>query len=62
VTYEVRHADLAMVALHSAVIGYPAPGHEGVALRYDIVGLQAVTRLEFIDQPAGTVQGNGTSP
>ena len=57
-TYEVRHPELVLVQLGSAHIGYPAPGVEGAVERIDIIGLQAVSRIEFLDQPAAATQGN----
>ena len=58
-TCEVRHPDLVIVATGAAHIGYPAPDREGVAQRVDIIGLQAISRIEFIEQPSAAVQGNG---
>lgn len=56
--YEVRHPELVLLLLDSAVIGYPAPNQEGVAQRADMVGLQVVSRVELIDQSAA-VEANG---
>jgi hypothetical protein len=61
VTYEVRHPELVLLLLDSAVIGYPAPGQEGVAQRADMINLQAVSRLELVDQAAPAVPGNGNA-
>jgi hypothetical protein len=49
--YEVRHPELVIVALGTAVVGYPSPNFPGAAERYDIVSLRHVVRIEFIDRP-----------
>jgi hypothetical protein len=49
--YEVRHPELVIVALGTAVVGYPSPDHPGAAERYDIVLLRHIVRIEFIDMP-----------
>ncbi len=51
-TYEVRHPDLVLVGLSSAIIGYPAPGDPATYDRYDIVSMCHIIRLEA-GQPAG---------
>ncbi len=61
---EVRHPDLVIVAVDAAHVGYPDPSRPGAAARVDIVGLQAVSRIEFIDpsgQPANPGQGDGAA-
>lgn len=50
--YEVRHPDLVIVALGTAVVGYPSPDFPGAAARYDIVSLRHIVRVEFLDTPA----------
>jgi hypothetical protein len=65
--YEVRHPELVIVALGTAVVGYPSPDHPGAAERYDILSLRHVVRIEFIDvpeptasaQPTGNADGGG---
>jgi hypothetical protein len=54
--YEVRHPDLVIVALATAVVGYPSADYPGAAARYDIVSLRHIVRIEFIEtpEPAGT--------
>jgi hypothetical protein len=54
--YEVRHPNLVIVALGTAVVGYPSPDFPGAAARYDIVSLRHIVRIEFLDvpQPAQT--------
>jgi hypothetical protein len=49
--YEVRHPDLVIVALGTAVVGYPSPDFPGAAARYDIVSLRHIVRIEFLDVP-----------
>lgn len=49
--YEVRHPEFVIVALGTAVVGYPSPDFPGAAARYDIVSLRHVVRIEFIDMP-----------
>jgi hypothetical protein len=48
VTYDIRHPDLVLVTLGSAVIGFPDPSVPGVTARYDIVSLRHIVRLEQI--------------
>jgi hypothetical protein len=52
VTYDIRHPDLVLVTLGSAVIGFPDPNNPGIAGRYDIVSLRHIVRLEQILPPA----------
>jgi hypothetical protein len=49
--YEVRHPDLVIVALATAVVGYPSEDYPGAAARYDIVSIRHIVRIEFIDKP-----------
>jgi hypothetical protein len=51
--YTVAHPEFVVVALASAVIGYPAPGDPHTAARYNIVSLRHVVRLEPGAEPAG---------
>jgi hypothetical protein len=51
VTYEVRHPDMVLVSTTTAVVGYPDPANPGVALRYDIIALRLIIRLEMPTQP-----------
>jgi hypothetical protein len=65
--YEVRHPELVIVALGTAVVGYPSPDYPGAAERYDIVSLRHGVRIEFIDMPepaeaappSGNAEGGG---
>lgn len=65
--YEVRHPDLVIVALGTAVVGYPSQDYPGAAARYDIVSLRHIVRIEFIDipepaeasPPTGNAEGGG---
>ncbi len=54
--YEVRHPDLTMVALSTVVVGYPSPKQPEVAMRFDLVSMRHVMRIEPLelspDQPA----------
>lgn len=50
ITYEVRHPELVVVSLASAVVGYPAPGDPRLCERYDIVDLRHITRLEPLER------------
>jgi hypothetical protein len=49
-SYDVRHPDLVLVTLGSAIVGYPVsdpdPSVQGAAGRYDIVSLRHIIRLE----------------
>ena len=49
--YEIRHPDLVIVSLGTAVVGYPSPDFPGAAARYDIVPLRHIVRIEFLDVP-----------
>ena len=55
VTYDVRHPDLVLVTLGSAVVGFPDPSAPGVASRYDIVSLRHIVRLEQLLPQSGAV-------
>jgi hypothetical protein len=50
--YEVHHPEMVIVALSTAVVGYPDPAQPGVAASYDIISLRHIVRIEFITQPA----------
>jgi hypothetical protein len=45
-TYEVRHPDLVMVGIATAVIGYPDKSTPGAYERFDIVSMRHIVRLE----------------
>jgi len=53
VTYEVRHPEMVMVSLTTAVVGYPDRHDPTLAERYDIITLRLIIRLEPMPQPAG---------
>jgi hypothetical protein len=60
--YEVRHPDILIATPTGVVIGFPDPAHPRGALRYDIVGLEHIVRIEQLPQPAGkpvSEEGNG---
>ena len=44
--YEIRHPELVVVGLASAVVCYPAQSDPRFYERYDVVDLRHVTRLE----------------
>lgn len=46
VTYDIRHPELVMVTVGSAVVGYPDHSVPGLVERYDIVSLRHIVRLE----------------
>jgi hypothetical protein len=58
VTYEVRHPENVIVTMTSAVVGYPGEQPPGINLRFDVVALEHVSRLEPLEQPAAK-GGNG---
>ena len=49
-TYDVRHPELVMVAMGSAVVGYPDATEPAVAARYDTVSMRHIIRLEPMPQ------------
>jgi hypothetical protein len=53
--YDIRHPDLVIVALGSAVVGYPSSDFPGAAARYDIIALRQIVRIEFLDTPESTL-------
>lgn len=52
--YDVRHPEMLMVALTTAVIGYPTRENPDQAERYDIVSIRHINRLEPMPQAAGS--------
>jgi hypothetical protein len=44
--YEVRHPELMIVGLASAIVGFPVPGDPRFYERYDLVDLRHIARLE----------------
>ena len=50
-TYEVRHPELVMVGIATAVVGYPDPKQPGGYERFDIVYIRHIVRLEPQAQP-----------
>jgi hypothetical protein len=61
VTYEVRHPDMVLITPTSAVIGYADPAQPRVSLRYDIVSMLHISRLEELEPTPAPGQGNGQS-
>jgi hypothetical protein len=45
-TYDIRHPEMVMASFTAAVIGYPNPEMPGTILRFDIVSMQHIVRLE----------------
>jgi hypothetical protein len=65
--YEVRHPELVVLSLASAVIGYPEQNQPRVASRYDIVSIRHIIRLEPMEGAEAEIpppqDGNGqTTP
>ena len=62
-SYEIRHPELVMVAVSSAVIGYPTPGEPMTMARYDIVSMFHIVRLEPMPEAATGAgsAGNGSA-
>ena len=63
VRYDVHHPELVIVALGTAVVGYPSREFPGAAARYDIIALRRIVRIEFIDtaEAAEAAPSAGTS-
>jgi hypothetical protein len=57
--YEVRHPELVVVSLASAVIGYPQQDQHRVASRYDIVSIRHIIRLEPMHQSEAEIPSDG---
>jgi hypothetical protein len=52
-TYDIRHPELVMVAVSSAVVGLPGVGQHPLPVeRYDIVDLRHIVRLAPLDAQA----------
>ena len=62
--YEIRHPELLIVAVASAVVGLPSAGLPLPQVgRYEVVDLNHVVRLEPLEAPAAAGDGvTGTSP
>ncbi len=56
--YEIHHPEMVMPVTTSAVIGYPDPELPRTFLRYDVVAMQHIVRLEPTATEVG-IQGNG---
>jgi hypothetical protein len=58
--YRVDHPELVVPALASVIVGYPDPHNPGVAVRFDVVSMRHIVRLEPLGQATQTgPQGNG---
>jgi hypothetical protein len=56
--YDIRHPELLMVAVASAVVGLPSMGQPPPAVeRYEIMDLRHIVRLEPLESAPAT--GNG---
>ncbi len=56
--YEVRHPDLVITDLTTAIVGYPSLEHPGAAARFDLVSLSHIVRIEFLDVPEAAQASN----
>lgn len=52
--YEIRHPELVMVSVASAIVAFPDPDHPGLYRSWEIVDLRHIVRLERIE-PASQV-------
>jgi hypothetical protein len=54
VSYEVRHPELLMVGLSSAVVGFPDPSVPGAYARTEMIALRHIVRIEWLESPEPT--------
>jgi len=47
--YEIRHPELVLVSLASAIVAFPDPKRPGLYKSWDIVALSRIVRLEHIE-------------
>lgn len=47
--YEIRHPELVMVSVASAIVAFPDPDHPGHYRSWEIVDLRHIVRLERIE-------------
>jgi hypothetical protein len=59
--YEVRHPELVMVSVASAIVAFPDPDHPGHYRSWEIVDLRHIVRLERIE-PASQTTEPGAAP
>jgi hypothetical protein len=57
-SYEIRHPDLVMVGLGSAVLGIPAKGQPGLYERYETIALNHVVKMMPLETAATAGNGN----
>jgi hypothetical protein len=50
--YDVRHPELVLPGLRSAIVAFPDPDNEGLFRSWEIVALAHVARLELIEAAA----------
>jgi hypothetical protein len=60
--YAVVHPELALVSPTAAVIGYPHPEIPGAALRYDVVSMRHIVRLELPAEDAPAADNGAAAP
>jgi hypothetical protein len=53
ITYDVRHPDLLVLTHTSALIGYPDASTPDIWVRFDIVGVDHVIRIEELPRRDG---------
>ncbi|HTU16425.1 MAG TPA: hypothetical protein VMG10_00055 [Gemmataceae bacterium] len=52
--YEIRHPELVMVFVASAIVAFPDPDHPGLYRSWEIVDLRHIGRLERIEPASQT--------
>jgi hypothetical protein len=59
--YDIRHPEMTMVAVNSVIIGYPSANSPYKMMKYDIVSLMHLVRIEPLESAPSsqTSKGNG---
>jgi hypothetical protein len=52
--YEIRHPELVLLSVASAIIAFPDPDHPGLNRSWEIVALRHMVRLERIETTSPT--------
>ena len=52
--YEIRHPELVLLSVASAIIAFPDPDHPGLNRSWEIVSLRHMVRLERIETASQT--------
>jgi hypothetical protein len=61
--YEIRHPELVMVSVASAIVAFPDPDHPGMYRPWEIVDLRHIVRLERIEPTSqATEPGAAAAP